>query len=177
MGCVANPPANGSRPSNCSCPALFLDAIIHRTSNSFPRLDQPDMEMMSSKASEIYWKLKSSQLSCELDCSLPLPPCMAYVIGPHIKAVGQSLLSIALDLDATVLMSSSDDEEAPLHVPVQENPSMQEEESKGEQGPILTRSTLKRQCINQPQNTMTQYYGPPEEQKNKKENKKGLYST
>jgi hypothetical protein len=83
MGYVANPPANGSCPSNCSCSVLFLDAIIHCTSNSFPGLDQPDMEIMSSKAFEIYWKLKSSQLSCELDCSLPLPPCIKYDIGTH----------------------------------------------------------------------------------------------
>ena len=54
-------------------------------------------------------------------------------------------------------MPSSDDEEAHFGVPVEENPSMQEEESKGEQGPILTRSALKRQRINQPQTTMTQY--------------------
>jgi hypothetical protein len=43
---------------------------------------------------------------------------------------------IASDLDAIFLVPSSDDEEAPFDVPVEENPSMQEEESKGEQGPI-----------------------------------------
>jgi hypothetical protein len=40
MGHVANPPADGSC-RNCSWSALFLDVIIHRTSNSFPGLDQP----------------------------------------------------------------------------------------------------------------------------------------
>jgi hypothetical protein len=40
--------------------------------------------MMSSKASKIYWKVKSVQLSCELDCSLPLPPYMEYDMGGHI---------------------------------------------------------------------------------------------
>jgi hypothetical protein len=39
---------------------------------------------VSSKASEIYWEVKSVQLTCELDCSLPLPPCMEYNIGQHI---------------------------------------------------------------------------------------------
>jgi hypothetical protein len=61
-------------------------------------------------------------------------------------------------------MPSSNDEEAPFGVPVQENPPrIQEEESEeGEQGPILTRSALKQECNNQPQTTRTQYYNPLE---------------
>jgi hypothetical protein len=152
---------------------------------------------MFSKASEIYWKEKSVQLSCELDCSFPLlPPCMEHDIRQEIEAMTASAMahqppiSIASDLDATVPMPSSEDEEAPLDVdsstvltmpnvglPVEDNPDIQEEESKGEQGPILSRSALKRLHINQQQTTMTQYYGPPEEQQNKKKNKKWLNFT
>jgi hypothetical protein len=65
---------------------------------------------------------------------------------------------VASDSNATVLMPSSDDMEAPFDVPVEENPPrIQEEESEGEQGPILTRSPLKRERNNQPQTTITQY--------------------
>jgi hypothetical protein len=117
-------------------------------SNSSPSLDQPDTEMISSKASEIYWKVKSVQLSCELDFSLPLvlPPLMEHNIGQHIQAVAQSFLLIpSLDSNTTVLMPSSHVEEAPFDVPVEDNPPrIQEAKSKGEQGPILPRSASKQ---------------------------------
>jgi hypothetical protein len=62
-----------------------------------------------------------------------------------------------------------------LTPPVEENhPPIQDKELEGEQGPILTRSALKREPNNQPQTTITQYYDPPEEQRNKKKNKKRL---
>jgi hypothetical protein len=141
---------------------------------------------MTSKATEIYWYEKSVQLSCELDSSLPLPPCMVYDIGQFVddaidSAMDQSPLLLASDSDATVLMPS-DDEEPPLDLnstvlmpgvdlTVEDEPPTQQ------QVPIITRSALKRLRINQPQTTMTQYYDPPEEQKNKKKNKKRLKST
>jgi hypothetical protein len=61
---------------------------------------------------------------------------------------------------------------------VEDNPRMQVESLAVEEGPIVTRSVLKRLRINQPQTTtMAQYYGPPEEQQTKKKNKKRLNST
>jgi hypothetical protein len=186
MPSVANPPVNGSCPRNCSCSALFLNVIIQRASSTFSGLDQLDTQTMTSRATEIYWNEKSVQLSCKLDCSLPLPPCMVYDIGQYVEdaiasAMDQSPLSIASDSDATVLMPS-DDEEAPpdlnstvlkpgVDLTVEDEPPTQQ------QVPIITRSALKRLRINQPQTTMTQYYDPPEEQKNKKKNKKRLKST
>jgi hypothetical protein len=80
----------------------------------------------------------------------------------------------------------SDDEGSPLDVDsamplvdltVEDNPRMQVESLAVEEGPIVTRSALKRLRINQPQTTMTQYYDPPDEQQNKKKNKKRLNST
>jgi hypothetical protein len=79
-------------------------------------------EMMTSKAAEIYWKIKSVQLRCELDVSVPLPPCIEDSIRQHIEAVtaeeaadamAQPPVSIASSSDSTVLMPS-DDEEAPV---------------------------------------------------------------
>jgi hypothetical protein len=156
-------------------------------------LDHPDTETMTAKAAEFYWKEKSVQLSCTLDCSLPLPACMENDIGRYIEAettpaMAQSPLSIASSSDTTVVMPS-DDEGSPLDVDStvvlmphldltdEDNPRMQVESSAVEEGPILTRSALKRLRINQPQTTMTQYYDPPEEQQNKKKNKKRLKST
>jgi hypothetical protein len=166
--------------------ALFLDSIVQGTSNSFPGLDQPDTQTMTSKATKIFWYKKAVQLSCKLDCSLPLPLCIAHNIQRYVQdatlpAMAQSPLSIALPSDATVLMPSND-EEAPLglistllmpdvDLIVKDDPPTQQ------QGPIITRSALKHIHINQPQTTMKQYYNPLEEQKNKKKNKKRLKST
>jgi hypothetical protein len=124
MGYLANPLANGSCPSNCSCSALFWDVIIHRTCNSFSQFEPAryGIDFHQGFQDLLEGEVSPAQLSCDLDCSLPLPPCVEYDTGQHIKAAAQSFLSIALASDATVLMPSYDDEEAPYVVPVKENP-------------------------------------------------------
>jgi hypothetical protein len=42
--------------------------------------------MTIAKAAEFYWKEKSGQLGCTLDCSLPLLVCMEDNIGQNIEA-------------------------------------------------------------------------------------------
>jgi hypothetical protein len=110
-----------------------------------------------------------------------------YIEAATTPAMAQSPLLIASSSDTTAVMPSND-EGSPLDVDytvlmphmdlnVEDNPRMQVESSAVEEGPILTRSALKRIRINQPQTTMTQYYGPHEVQQNKKKNKKRLNST
>jgi hypothetical protein len=112
MPSLANP--NGTCPHKCSCSALFLDVTIQRTSNSMPGLDHPDTETIIAKAAEFYWKEKSVQLGCTLDCSLPLPVCMEEDIGRYVEAattpaMAQSPLSIASSSDTTVVIPMTSD--------------------------------------------------------------------
>jgi hypothetical protein len=76
-------------------------------------LSQPSPVLSHKKAAKIYWKERSIQLvSCDLDSSLPLPPCMEDDVGRYIKgvfvdtasAMAQSPNSIALSSDETLLM-------------------------------------------------------------------------
>jgi hypothetical protein len=136
--------ANGTCPENCKCAVLFMDAIVQRTLKfvAFNGKDEPDISgkdemegvipptrVLWRKAAEIYWEEKSEQLSCELDSSLPVPPCMEELVGAYIKAVylddipfaalGQSPISIASSSDATILMPK-DTERADVDYPVEE---------------------------------------------------------
>jgi hypothetical protein len=92
---------------------------IHGNDNPEERATPPSRVLVSRKAAKIYWKEKSVQLSCELDCSLPLPLCMEDNAGRYIKgvtasAMTQSLISIALSSNQTVLLPSG--KEVPVDV-------------------------------------------------------------
>jgi hypothetical protein len=140
MPSLANP--NGTCPRNCSCSASSW--------------------MLPSNVQAIVcqvWTIRIRKRS---------PPRLLSSTGRKISpAQVHTGLLIASSLDTTVVMPSND-EGSPLDVDstvlmphvdltVEDMPRMQVESSAVEEGPILTRSALKRLRVNQPQTTMTQY--------------------